>query len=160
MYICPKCQKITEAPSNFCSNCGAIMVELPGYVLQQPPSASSYSAPAPVFIVCQPEKKVSIAKVIAGMVLAIVGAAILLFTMAVAFSEIETTPEAAFAACLVFGGASFPLSMVGFTLSKGAINNGCKSSMARVGKILGLIGWIATLACIAGTFVVSIVNNM
>lgn len=84
----------------------------------------------------------SLGKVITGMVLSIAGIAFaglgLLYTLM--FLAVET--EVAFAFSLVMSFFSFPLSIVGFILSKNNINQGSASAMSRVGKTLGLIGII------------------
>lgn len=84
----------------------------------------------------------SLGKVITGMALSIAGISFaglgLLYTLM--FLAVET--EVAFAFSLVMSFFSFPLSIVGFILSKNNINQGSTSAMSRVGKILGLIGII------------------
>ncbi len=86
----------------------------------------------------------SLGKVITGMALSIAGLAFaglgLLYTLM--FLAVET--EVAFAFSLVMSFFSFPLSLVGFILSKNNVNAGSTSAMSRIGKILGLIGIIAS----------------
>ncbi len=184
MYICPNCQNTSETPTNFCFKCGTPMVEkapevqaaapapeAPAYATQPEPSAPAYSAPQPmpqapaytvpqpVSIAYEPEKKVPLGKVIAGMAIAIVGFVFAVLSVLYSLLFMSMEHEVAIVFAIWVGGFfAFPLSMVGFVLSKGNVNAGCTSPMAKTGKILGLIGWICAVAIIAITVIVTASN--
>ena len=182
MFICPNCQNTSIEPSNFCPKCGSKMIEKPAeaatYTAPAMPEASAYTAPsmpeapafsAPTFepaayttpqptsIPYQPEKKVPLGKVIAGMAIAIVGFVLSMLTLLYTFLFLSMEREiAVFFAVYLGGFFAFPLSLVGFILSKSSANAGSKYAMTKVGKILGLIGWIVPIAAI----VISIIGSM
>ncbi len=168
MYICPNCQNTSDTPSNFCSKCGTPMVEKapevvaaaapapetipapapmpepPVYTAPQPmPQAPAFTVPQPISIAYEPEKKVPLGKVIAGMAIAIAGIFFAAIALLVTLATIGEDAEIAFGMSFAYGGFfGFPLSLVGLILSKGAVNAGSTSAMAKTGKILGLIGVI------------------
>lgn len=168
MYICPNCQNTSDTPINFCSKCGTPMIEkapeAPAYAAQPAPETPAYAAPQPtpvytapqpVSIAYEPEKKVPLGKVIAGMAIAIAGIFFAAIASLMTLAFIGDDPEVAFGMAFAYGALfAFPLSLVGFILSKGALNDGAKSPMAKTGKILGLIGWISSAASIAISFIV------
>ena len=178
MFICPNCQNTSDTPTNFCSKCGTPMVEKapevvsapmseapkmpepPVYTAPQPmPEAPVYTAPQPISIAYEPEKKVPLGKVIAGMAIAIAGFVFAVLTVLYSLIFLAVEPEVALVFAVWVGGFfAFPLSMVGFVLSKGSVNAGCKSPMAKVGKILGLVGFICAAASFALTVVASAFN--
>lgn len=186
MFICPNCQNTSDTPTNFCSKCGTPMVEKapevvsapmpeapapafteapkmpepPVYTAPQPmPEAPVYTAPQPISIAYEPEKKVPLGKVIAGMAIAIAGFVFAVLTVLYSLIFLAVEPEVAIVFAVWVGGFfAFPLSMVGFVLSKGSVNAGCKSPMAKVGKILGLVGFICAAASFALTVVASAFN--
>lgn len=146
MYICPNCNKTSETPLNFCSECGTPMVEqAPAQPVYEQPAYQqpAYQQPQPMYqytqtVSAEPSK----GKVITGMALSIAGlsfAAIgLLYTLM--FMAVE--PEAGFAFGFVLSFFSLPLSIVGMVISNGCINAGSTSAMSRIGKKLGLVGLI------------------
>ena len=173
MFICPNCQNTSNEPSNFCPKCGSRMIEQPAqtatYTAPAMPEAPAftapifeptlnpYPAPQPTSIPYEPVKKAPLGKVIAGMAIAIAGFifAILTIFYTLFFLSMEHSMAIVFAVYLG-GFFAFPLSLVGFILSKSAANAGSTSAMTKVGKILGLIGWIAPIAAI----VISILGSM
>lgn len=126
--------------------------EAPAYTAPQPTSV--YTAPQPVSIPYAPEKKVPLGKVIAGMAIAIGGIFFAAISLLVTLGTLDTDPEVAFGMSFAYGGFfGFPLSLVGLILSKGAVNAGSKSGMAKAGKILGLIGVILAAASLSLGFI-------
>ncbi len=154
MYICPNCNYTTEEVSNYCPVCGSKVVE----VQPQPVQYEQYSQPQPVqytqadpyaqqyqYYAQPPVANVSKGKIIVGMILSIVGLAFGGFGLLYTFIGLATTEiGVALAMAIAFGIFSVPLSIVGLILSAGAQRQGSTSAMAKAGKILGLIGVIAS----------------
>jgi hypothetical protein len=125
--------------------------QAPAYTAPQPtyeapaytqPQAPVYTQPQATSMPYQPEKKVPLGKVIAGMAIAIGG---IFFATLAFFATLGSMSdgEVAFGLSFAYGGFfGLPLSLVGLILSKGAVNEGSTSAMAKTGKILGLIGVI------------------
>ena len=133
MRICPYCKKTTNDDVNFCSSCGAQMVEAyphqPDY-LQRP---------------VQSEKKTpSLGKVITGMALSIAGISFAAINLLYVMIFLIESGEMAFVFSLVMSMFSLPLSIVGLKLSANCIAEGSTSNMSSVGKKLGIIGIILT----------------
>ena len=170
MFICPNCQNTSNEPSNFCPKCGSRMTEQPAqaaaYTAPSMPEAPTFTTPfeptaqaaaQPTSIPYQPERKAPLGKVIAGMAIAIVGFILAMLTLLYTFLFLSMEREIAIFFAVYLGGFfAFPLSLVGFILSKSAANAGSTSAMTKVGKILGLIGWIAPIAAI----IISILGSM
>lgn len=134
MRICPYCKKTTNDDVNFCSSCGAQMVEA------YPPQQPDYSQ-RPV----QPENKApSLGKVITGMALSIAGISFAAINLLYVTLFLIESGETAFVFSLVMSMFSLPLSIVGLKLSASSIAEGSTSNMASVGKRLGIIGIILT----------------
>lgn len=104
---------------------------------QQQPQYQYVQQPIPVV-----QNAPSLGKVITGMALSIAGIAMAALGLLYTLMFIAIEGEMAFAFSLVMGLFSFPLSIVGFIMSKGNVNAGSTSAMSRVGKTLGLIGII------------------
>lgn len=125
------------------------------YQPQYPPQ-SSYQQPAyqqPAYQnypYMQPKvEQPSSGKSIAGMILSIIGIALAAITFfSIVGSMGDFNGEDAFASGFFMMFLGFPVALIGFILSKGAVNNGDLSSKARVGKILGLIATILFPACL------------
>lgn len=145
MYICTNCNYSTEQASNYCSVCGAQMVEVhPQPVQQTDLYAQQYQGYNPYYPQ-SPAVQVSKAKIIVGMVMSIVGfvfaAMGILYTFA---GLVSGEVGVALILAISFAVFSVPLSIVGLVLSARCINDGAQSGMSKVGKILGLIGVIAS----------------
>lgn len=135
MFVCPNCNNISNEAMNFCTKCGTQMIS----VETNPASQEQNQAP-------QPSK----AKIITGMVLSINGIAYaaigIFYTFILALTSINDYEMAiiTFIFSVVFSIFSLPASIIGFLLSKNAINAGATSAMSRVGKALGLAGIIVS----------------
>lgn len=130
--------------------------DIPAYAVQPQfePAAPAFTAAQPTSISCEPEKKVPLGKVIAGMALSIGGVVMASLAALVTLATLAEDAEIAFGMSIVYGGFfGFPLSLVGLILSKGAVNAGSKSSMAKVGKILGLVGVILSAVSLGLGFI-------
>jgi len=146
MYICPNCNYSTEESSNYCPVCGSQMVEVqPQPVYQQPdPYAQQYQAYNGYYQQA-PAPQVSKGKIIVGMILSITGLVFAGLGLLYTFIGLATgAVGVALAMAIAFGIFSVPLSVVGLILSVGCLRDGAQSGMAKVGKILGLIGVIAS----------------
>ena len=158
MYICPNCNYTTEDASNYCPVCGSKVVEVQPQPVQpvqyeqpaqpqqvQYTQADPYAQQYNMYYQQTAVQPVSKGKIIAGMVLSIVGlffAAMGLLYTFVGLVSAEIGLALGFA--IAFGMFSVPLSIVGLVLSAGAQRQGSDSGMSKVGKILGLIGVIAS----------------
>ena len=146
MYVCPNCNYSTEEASNYCPVCGSQVVEVqPQPVYQQPdPYAQQYQA-YNQYYQQTPAPQVSKGKIITGMILSISGLVFAGLGLLYTFIGLLTTEiGVALGMAIGFGIFSVPLSIVGLVLSTGCIRAGAQSGMAKVGKILGLIGVIAS----------------
>lgn len=152
MYICPNCNKTSETPLNFCSECGTPMVEqAPAQpvqpvqpVYEQPAyQQPAYQQPQPMYqytqtVSAEPSK----GKVITGMALGIAGLSMAALGLLYTLIFMAAEPEVGFGFGFVFSLISAPLAIVGMVISNGCINAGSTSAMSRIGKKLGLVGVI------------------
>jgi len=161
MYICPNCKTQSEQFANFCSQCGTQMVyaepqpvepqtELLYQPVEQeqaapfyPPQQPAYPSYAPAYTppAYTPVNKPKLATKIVGMALSIAGLVFVaiggLYTL---FFSLLGEGVAAIVFSVVFDLFFIPLSIVGLCLSGKCINAGDRSTMSRVGKILGIVG--------------------
>ena len=150
MYICPNCNYSTEEQSNYCPVCGSQVVEVqpqpqPQPVYQQPDLYAQQYQAYNQYYQPQPAAQVSKGKIIVSMILSIVGLAFAGLGLLYTFVGLATGGVGvALAMAVVFGIFSVPLSIVGLILSTSCIRAGAQSGMVKVGKILGLIGVIAS----------------
>lgn len=151
MYICPNCNKTSDTPVNFCSECGTPMVEqAPAQPQYQQPAYEQpayqqpvYQQPQPMYqytqtVTAEPSK----GKVITGMALGIAGLSMAVLGLLYTLMFMAMEPEVGFGFGFVFSIISAPLSIVGMVISNGCINAGSTSAMSSIGKKLGLVGLI------------------
>lgn len=153
MYICPNCNKTSDTPMNFCSNCGSAMV-------QQEPAAEAVQATEPVVIpVVNPVPVTPVAtapvytvtdtpapskgKMITGMILGISGVVMGSLGLLYTLMFLAVDGAMAFGFGLVFSMISAPLSLVGMILSRGCAQQR-PNGMTSAGKITGMIGTICS----------------
>lgn len=162
MYTCPNCNKSYDIPMNFCVVCGAPMsAQEPGSTASKPNAQATYAESQsttsqyvqaqpqytqPQYVEATPVTPVvpTSAKVksIVGMALSIEGLTAIptgiLYTLVFLLLHDYTgtfTGITFFLMCL-------PFCLVGLILSKSAINSGSTWKIAKIGKILGIIGII------------------
>lgn len=177
MFTCPNCNKTYDIPMNFCIVCGTPMAAA---AATPPPTAEptvqtqyaeqQYAPPQPVQVQPQyvrpqyanvtPEKPVipTSAKVksIVGMALAIEGLASIAVGLLYTAIFLLASGYFSFMYGLMFCLVCTPFSLVGLILSNNAINSGSTWKMAKIGKILGIVGLILC----GVTFFVAIVGFM
>lgn len=154
MYICPNCNKTSDTPMNFCSNCGSAMVQQDPIAEAMPveePVVSPVVTPipvtpvatAPVYTVTQTPAP-SKGKMITGMILGIAGVIMGSIGLLYTLLFIGLDGIMAFSFGLVFSMISAPLSLVGMILSRGCAAQGHSNGMISAGKITGMIGTICS----------------
>ena len=176
MYTCPNCNKSYDIPMNFCVVCGAPMsAQEPGSTASKPNAQATYAESQsttsqyvqaqpqytqPQYVEATPVTPVipTSAKVksIVGMALAIEGLASIAVGLFYTAIFLLASGYFTFMYGLMFCLVCTPFSLVGLILSNNAINSGSTWKMAKIGKILGIVGLILC----GVTFFVAIVGFM
>ena len=151
MYVCPNCNKTSETPINFCSTCGARMVEQIPVVepVDQPDAKPLYESVCSQQLQCAQQPvyapvKPNLGRVITGMALGIHGLAMSVLGLLYTFIYLGIGAGAGFFMGVFISGFSAPLSIIGLVMSAGCVNQGSQSGMCRAGKKTGLAGVIVT----------------
>ena len=143
MYMCPNCKRTYEKPSNFCAYCGSAINKQP--IVQEQPNSQDSVQPQYVHYYRPASTGPAKAKVIVGMVLSIVGFGIICFLIYMYFWYLFLLDgESAFSLIFPIGIFS-PAALVGFIMSNNNRQQGDTSNMSKVGKSLGLLGFILSL---------------
>lgn len=151
MYTCPNCGKTYDIPMNFCTICGASMAAQPN-VQQQPespveptttPAPQYYKTPAPAPAIPTSAK----VKSIIGMALSIEGLMSALIGLLYTFIYLVISGYMGFVIGLIFFGVSIPFCLAGLLLSISGAKGGCTWKIAKIGKILGIVG-VATCGAV------------
>ncbi len=141
--------------------------------------APVYREPAPIYdpityvpgpvVVPDPPRPQSKGKAIAGGILGISGFVFGIIGLIFSFCVMGSLVDSYYGLYMmiiggvysfVFGLIGLPLSIVGTTLTKSAINNGTDMGIARAGKVLGIIGIVfSAIALFFGIIGISVISD-
>lgn len=153
MYVCPNCNYHSESPVNFCPNCGAQMVyvENQQQTYQQPYQQYQTYQQNPQYYA--PQRPNNLGKKIPSIILGAFGLVFGFFNILYTIVFLSLEPEVAFVFSIIMSFFSFPLSIVGKTLSRKCMDDGDDSKSASVGSGLGTAGIVLTIISLALGFI-------